>query len=217
MKRKEFLRGVVAAAGTALVAPAMLGGGAHAAGRSRSASRVSVSATTLDATEIAGLRFMREEEKLAHDVYVALYARWGTNVFNNIAASEAQHTQAVVNLLSSYGLADLTAINPPGVFTDVSLQALCDMLMARGRVSEVEALKVGALIEETDMRDLEVRIAQTDEALIASVYQGLLCGSRNHLRAFARQLTRRGVRYVPEVISQAQWDAIANSANESCG
>ncbi len=215
MKRSEFLKGVFAV-GLGATVPTLYAGRARAAGGG-AGRRTAVSSATLDVVEIAGLHFMREEEKLAHDVYVALYALWGNSVFNNIAASESKHTQAVINLLNAYGIADTAASNPPGVFSDASLQTLYDLLMTRGKVNEVEALKVGAFIEETDMRDLELRIAQTDEAMIASVYQNLLCGSRNHLRAFARQLTMRGVKYVPEVITQAQWDAIANSSNEICG
>lgn len=42
----------------------------------------------LNAAEIEGLLFMREEEKLAHDVYLALYAKWGLPIFQNIAQSE---------------------------------------------------------------------------------------------------------------------------------
>lgn len=216
MKRKDFLKSVAIAAGAVAVAPVLLAtGSAQAAGRNAT-RRATTSATTLDGNEVAGLNFMREEEKVAHDVYVALYALWGTPVFSNIASSEASHMAAMLNLLSRYGLVDPAASNPPGVFTDHELQMLYDTLMAQGRKSEIEALKVGALIEETDIQDIKDRMALTDEPAIISVYQSLLCGSRNHLRAFNRQLVNRGVKYVPEVITQAEWDAIANASNETC-
>jgi hypothetical protein len=35
----------------------------------------------LSAEEAAALAYMREEEKLAHDVYMTLYAQWGLPVF----------------------------------------------------------------------------------------------------------------------------------------
>ena len=49
------------------------------------------------------------------------------------------------------------------------------------------------------------------------MYDNLLCGSRNHLRAFDGKLDGLGVTYVPQVITQAEWDAIANTPSETCG
>lgn len=217
MKRKQFLSGLFAMVGViaGLSSTGFESAFAQSAVRSNRTPSP-VSSTTLDATEIAGLQYMREEEKLAHDVYAALYAQWGTPVFNNIASSEAAHTDAVLTLLNAYGIADPAASNPPGTFSDLTLQALYNQLISQGHLSELEGLKVGALIEETDIRDIVDRQALTDESKITAVYENLLCGSRNHLRAFDRQLKIRGVSYVPVVITQEQWDAIANSARERC-
>jgi hypothetical protein len=165
-------------------------------------------ASTLSAEEIAGLKFMREEEKLAHDVYVALYGLWGDNIFYQISLSETTHTEAVLALLVKYGIPDPAAGNPAGVFTDPALQALYDTLMAMGAKTQVDALTVGALIEETDIRDIKAQMAVTDEADILTVYSSLLCGSQNHLRSFNSKLLSLGVIYVPQAITQAQWDAI---------
>src|SRR5690606_40421673 len=104
---------------------------------------------TLDAAEIAGLKFMREEEKLAHDVYVTMFNTWGAQIFANIAESETEHTEAVLEQIEQYGVEDPAEGNPVGVFEDPYLQALYDKLVAMGSVSLIEALKVGALIEET--------------------------------------------------------------------
>jgi len=103
------------------------------------------------------------------------------------------------------------------VFEDLALQALYNNLMVRGHASLIDALKVGALIEETDIHDIDQKKTVTDEEAILQVYDNLLCGSRNHLRAFNRQLLARGVTYVPQVIAQSDWDAIANEASETCG
>lgn len=173
--------------------------------------------STLSADEIAGLRFMREEEKLAHDVYVAMFALWGHRTFSNIALSETEHTEAVLSLLIKYGVDDPAADKPAGVFEDPELQALYDMLLAAGTPSPIAGLQVGALIEETDIQDIEERKAVTDAPDILSVYDSLLCGSRNHLRAFNRALLALGVSYVAQVITQQEWDAIASSPMETCG
>ena len=101
--------------------------------------------------EINGLIFMREEEKLAHDVYIALYQTWGLSIFQNIANSEQTHTDTVKVLLDAYGIADPSANTAPGEFVNPELQALYTQLVAQGSQSLTDALKVGAAIEEIDI------------------------------------------------------------------
>lgn len=141
-----------------------------------------IPATDLSAEESAALLYMREEEKLARDVYNQLYTLWGQPVFQNIAASEQTHTDEIKLLLDRYGLAD-PALDP-GQFTDANLQALYDQLIAQGSVSLTDALNVGALVEQTDIADLQARLAQTDNADIQLVYNNLMNASYNHLAAF---------------------------------
>lgn len=145
--------------------------------------------SSLDATETEGLIYMREEEKLAHDVYVTLYEQWGLSIFNNISNSEDNHENKIETLLNNYQIEDSVGDNPIGVFVNPDLQQLYNNLIAQGSQSLTEALKVGVLIEETDIADLQERIAQTDNADIQQVYQQLLSGSNNHLSAFTSNLT----------------------------
>ena len=136
----------------------------------------------LTAEEADGLLFMREEEKLARDVYLAMWERWGLQEFENIAASEQQHMDAVLYLLGKYGLED-PALDR-GVFENQDLQQLYDDLLAQGEVSLVDAIKVGIIIEETDIADITDYLTQTDKKDITTVYNNLLDGSYNHLAAF---------------------------------
>jgi hypothetical protein len=157
-----------------------------------------VAPAVLSAAERAALQYMREEEKLAHDVYVTLYDLWGLRVFSNISASEQQHTSAVAALLSRYGVSDPAAGNAVGEFTDPALQQLYDELIAQSSTSVAAALKVGAAIEEIDILDLQERVGATTHADIVRVYSNLLAGSENHLRAFVSNLERQtGTAYVP--------------------
>lgn len=162
----------------------------------------------LSAGERAGLLLMREEEKLAHDVYQALYAHWQLPAFANISRSEAQHMQAMQTLLTRYGLADPVSNHPPGVFTNPQLQALYQQLVSEGKQSVQAALKVGAQIEDLDIADLERLTAQTDKADIRRVYGQLNRGSRNHLRSFTRLLRHYGADYQAQHISAAQYRQI---------
>jgi hypothetical protein len=168
----------------------------------------------LTTAEIEGILLMREEEKLARDVYLKLYEKWGLGVFQNIARSEETHMAAVKALIDRYGIED-PALAEVGVFTDPELQALYDQLIEEGYRSRVDALRVGAAIEEIDILDLEEQTEQTDRADIVRVYENLTRGSRNHLRAFASNLQRReGVAYEPQYLSQPVYDAIVDVGTE---
>ena len=164
--------------------------------------------------EIAGLLWMREEEQLAHDVYVVLGELWGLRIFENIAASESTHIEAVSGLLDRYGIDDPAQGNEPSTFTNPAIQALYDQLVADGSVSLDAALAAGALIEELDISDLQQRSAGTDVVAITAVYSTLERGSRNHLRAFTSQLDSRGVSYEPTRLDPATFDAIVSSEME---
>ncbi|MBP9668916.1 MAG: DUF2202 domain-containing protein [Candidatus Pacebacteria bacterium] len=177
----------------------------------------SLAAQDISDAERAGLLFMREEEKLARDVYRSLGEEWRLPIFSNIAQSEQTHTEAVQALLVKYDIPDPAVRDVPGVFANPDLQKLYDELMARGGHSAEEALKVGALIEDIDLADLEVQIAATDNADIALVYGNLTRGSRNHLRAFTKQLAGRGIVYAPVKITQSAYDAIISSEREMGG
>ncbi|CUA99881.1 DUF2202 domain-containing protein [Thiomonas bhubaneswarensis] len=191
--------------GILLVSAAFAGNGGRPTG---------ASTRTLDATESAGIVIMREEEKLARDVYQLLYTQWGQPIFSNIAASEQQHMDAVGTLISRYKLPDPASHTATGVFVDAELQTMFNALMSQGQSSLQAALQVGATIEDLDIKDLNERIAQTDNPDVKLVYSNLLKGSRNHLRAFVSQLATLGVTYVPQYITQAEFDAIVNSPQE---
>ena len=168
----------------------------------------------LTAVEIADLQYMREEEKLAHDVYRALYEVWGVPVFDTIAGSEQAHMNAVAYLLQSFGLEDPAAGNAPGVFTNPDLQQLYNELVARGNQSLAEALLVGGAIEEIDILDLQDSLGETQNTAVIQVFENLLAGSENHLRAFAMNYGRQtGTVYQPQFMSQDAYDAIVNGTS----
>lgn len=169
----------------------------------------------LSNTEADALRYMREEEKLAHDVYVTLGTTWGLQIFNNISQSEATHTSAIKTLLDRYGLVDPAAGKAVGEFTDPTLQALYNQLVEQGQGALADALTVGATIEDLDIVDLQTRVAQTERPDIQMVYENLMQGSRNHLRAFVSTLSRQtGTGYQPQYLDQVTYDSIVASAIE---
>ena len=171
--------------------------------------------TELSAAERDGLLLMREEEKLAHDVYVTLADKWALRPLANIPQAESRHLDFVRMLLHRYGLEDPIAGMTVGKFPSRPMQDLYNQLVvARGEQSVEAAVGVGALIEELDIADLRRLIDDTDNDDIKLVYQNLLKGSRNHLRAFARQLSRYNVSYSTRHLDQGEFDRIASSDHE---
>ena len=168
----------------------------------------------LSNSERDGLILMREEEKLARDVYLTLYEKWGQNTFNNISKSEQTHTDTVKVLLDKYGIADPVTDDTIGVFKAPEMQKLYDDLVAKGNVSLVEALTVGTIVEDLDISDLNKLLTETDNEDIQIAYQNLNKGSRNHLRAYVRQLERNGGEYAPQYISRVEYDEIIAGEQE---
>jgi len=168
----------------------------------------------LNADELASLQLMREEEKLARDVYTTLYAKWNVTVFTNISSSEQQHTDAVLTLLNKYGLTDPVVSNVVGVFSDPELQNLYNQLVAQGNLSVLDAYKVGATIEDLDIFDLEEALSKSDNQDIKYTFDLLTMGSRNHMRSFYGQIVGLGGTYSAQFITQAELEAIVTSPRE---
>ena len=142
------------------------------------------SAPCLTAEESAWLKFMREEEKLARDVYRALYEKWNIRVFDNISRSESRHFASVGVLLNRYGIDDPAEGLGAGAYKDPELATLHAELLQKGMPSLKDALETGVLIEKQDIGDLETALAKTDKTDIKTVYANLLAGSLSHLESF---------------------------------
>lgn len=159
-------------------------------GAAVTASAGSAQTLALTADEVIWLTYMREEEKMARDVYLTMYDKYKVRIFKNIATSEQRHMDAVKTLLDKYSVADPAAGKGIGEFTDPKIQALYNTLILQGSVSKVDAFKAGVLIEETDIEDLNQAIAAAQHDDIIKVYNNLLLGSYNHLAAFNSQLAK---------------------------
>lgn len=169
----------------------------------------------LNQNEIDALIYMREEEKLARDVYLELYDVWGQQIFSNIANSEEKHTNAIKSLLDKYDLEDPMNNDVRGIFENQDLQSLYDSLVEKGSNSLVDALIVGATIEDLDIKDLENELLTIDNQDITVVFNNLMKGSRNHLRSFTKLLERNGGTYEPQYIILEEYNTIVNEEMET--
>jgi len=170
----------------------------------------------LSQAEINDLKFLREEEKLARDVYLYSYDKYQLMIFDNISQSEQRHMNSVLNLLNKYGIPD-SASTEIGVFNNPDLQKLYTSLTKQADISSVEALKAGATIEDLDINDIDNFTANTTKPDLLNVYGNLNCGSKNHIRAFTRWLENEEVTYTPQYLSIEEYNVILSSSNGGCG
>ena len=173
-----------------------------------------IEVTPLSDQEAQDILYMREEEKLARDVYRTMFDLWEVPTFFKISESEQRHKDALGRLIVRYELEDPVVDDTEGVFSNPVFVELYGQLVEAGSASMVDALKVGALIEELDIVDLREALAQTDHADLQRVYENLMRGSRNHLRAFAALITAAGETYEAQHLTQAEFDEIAASSTE---
>ncbi len=170
----------------------------------------------LSEEEVAALFLMREEELLAKDVYTFAYALYPIPIFHNISKSETQHTEMVKLLIDKYELPDPGEGHQDGVFVNQELQAAYYELTDLADNSLIDALTAGATIEDLDIFDLQHLLEEVvDNQDITWVFDNLQRGSRNHMRAFYRNLVFRGASYTPQYISQEYFDEIINSPHET--
>jgi hypothetical protein len=137
-------------------------------------------------SEEESLKYYIEEEKLAYDVYLAMYEKYGTRIFSNIMKSEMNHQEKVLTLLKSRNIQDPRS-GSPGIFINQELQELYNELISLGNKSQEDAIKVGIIIEERDIADLTKEISRTKDNEVKSVLEELKKASENHLQTFKRQ------------------------------
>ncbi|MGV8909033.1 MAG: DUF2202 domain-containing protein [Propionicimonas sp.] len=145
----------------------------------------STAAVAADATLAANLTQMRDEERLARQLYTALAAKYSQAApFVNIARSEQVHFDIMGLLLTRYGLPDPSAGKAAGSYADPALQSLYDKLLASGSESLAKAYDAGVAVENLDIADLRAAISKTTQADAEAAFTNLLNGSENHLAAF---------------------------------
>jgi len=168
----------------------------------------------LSKNEIETINHMREEEKLAYDVYTAFNQKWDMRIFSNIRKAEKRHLNTMGDIIEKYELEDPVKDLPPGKFNDPEMQKVYDSFIERGMKSKQEALLVGAEIEDLDINDIRVNFSKLDNLDLKTVLSNLERGSENHLRAFNRNLKNYDMVYEPKHISKEDFDKIISSGNK---
>ena len=167
-------------------------------------------AASLSPREEQGVLFIWEEEKVARDLYNELYRNTSMLVFLDLARSEQSHMDQAKTLIDEYDLG-LPVGDTPGVFSNQTLIDLYHDLLARGSQSQEEALRVAATFEEISIVDLEKELEVADNKDVRLVFQGLLAGSRKHLRSYVRDLEDMNITYTPQYMNQREFDEVVRA------
>ena len=193
----------------------------------------------VDFNEETHMVFMREEEKLARDVYITLGDMYpDAIVFSNIDDAEQQHTTTVKDKLAKYNIDDPNTDDTVGAFTGADygwyFTEKYNLLVGLGEAGELDALYVGAFIEELDMLDIvqcpkviidthkkikdssDCGLNYTDNSDLQSMLESLLEGSKNHLRSYVGNIeaVKGECSYEAQVLTQLEVDTILGRVGE---
>jgi len=163
------------------------------------------------------LAYMGNEERLAYDVYKTLYEYHQTQgeaikqLLNIADKSETKHIAKVRELVNKYKItsSELSVLDKDSVGENSSdidsirgkygistIQELYDYLVAMGKNSKEDALKVGCMVEVTDIMDLNEyieKVVEIDAQDIVEAFTSLRAGSYNHYWAFDQGLKNMGI------------------------
>jgi len=173
------------------------------------AAAVGSAMATLTAREKDGLIFIWEEEKAARDLYNGLYEKNNMTIFLDLVRSESSHMDQARVVMEKHGL--ILPPDEPGVFQNQTLQEIHDQLLAEGLQSDQEALIVAATFEEISIMDLEKELSASQAEDVRTVYEGLLAGSRKHLRSYVSDLKDQGIEYQPRYLEAEEFQEIVKS------
>ncbi len=171
------------------------------------------SSAQISGTDKANLSRVMQEEKLAHDFYSEMNKLYGIRVFENISSSEKMHMNHVLDVMNNYGIdnpvdGDRSAA---GVFADEKFAAIYSDMTAAGTKSVDAALMEAARFEDMDIAGLAELESETQSTCMKQLYGKLSSASENHLRAFVRNLSKRGIEYTPVYLSKDRYNEIVNS------
>lgn len=160
----------------------------------------------LTVTDVDDLNYLYEEERLAHDIYTELSDKWELSIFENIAKSEQLHFQHLLVIYENYGLRVPKIAN--GFYNYPELNLLYDRFFEGGMMTLESSLTLAANLEEYNIADIERYLMHTQNVDLTLVYNSILEGSKNHLRAIHRNIQKHGYNYEPVFLGKSQFQQI---------
>lgn len=167
---------------------------------------------TADETEF--LYAIREDEKIAHDVYAAFSALYpAAKTISKIMTAESSHISAAEAVLDYYEI-EYPPLSDTGIFEDADRQALYNDLITKG-TTLIKAYGTMALMEEETVYAYKSIQNQLTNSNLSLLLSQLIKASSNHLRATVRQVVKLGGSYSPAYLSDEEYQTIINMAFEN--
>lgn len=165
---------------------------------------------SLSADEIEFQFALREDEKMARDLYTVFAAKYSTAPqIDRIAAAENSHIACVEAVLDYYEISYPAMTAAAGLFEDAKRQAIYNELADKsGTLLEVYAT-MAAVEEESVSAYKSVQSEITNEN-IALVITNMIKASSNHLKAAVCQIIAGGGTYTPLYLSAEEFGTIVN-------
>ncbi len=165
---------------------------------------------TLTDSQRHALAHMWSEEKMAHDAFEAVYGLYPhLRLFYNIGHwSEVQHMTAVEELVALYNIDVNDYSNKDAHYKPTELRAMGagdyaisdfetrykDTLIPYAKQGDIQALKIGCMVEVQDIRDLTGFLGQVDgNKYLEKTFKYLVAGSQSHYWAYHYALIQNGV------------------------
>jgi len=143
--------------------------------------------------EKEGLYYLREQTKLVRDLFHTFYNMYGTKVYTRIARKEQRHFDRIGLLLEKYQLEDPVVDKSVGIYENPIFEELFHELSTSGSENNLNALYVGAYLEEIVILDLKNALLDTEARDIRRVYEKLLNDAKKQLRLFVRNIEKQEV------------------------
>lgn len=173
------------------------------------------STTILTDAEKNHVLWMREESKVARDLYTFLFNRWGIPVFKKKMVKEQVNMDRSLTIINKYGLTDPIVKDEQGIYSKENFRQMYVELAMRGNSSLPEALRAAAITEELDIMELEDALQNTiTNPDLKSIYNTMAVSSRNHLRAIIEQIQCMGEIYGPQRLPEKRFYSIVDSPVE---
>lgn len=165
--------------------------------------------------EAKGIRFVREEEKVAVDFYTAMNALFSSADLKKVAQSEQTHFIASGFSIDKYNLTDPTEGMTAGMFASQSLQAHYNQSIAEGSPSLMAAYITGAKLQESNLITIQNQLDRVaNNRDLRNIYDALHIATRNHLRIMIKGVNANGGSYSPLFIDAEVFQDIVGSGFE---
>lgn len=164
----------------------------------------------LTTDEIEFIYAVREDEKLAHNLYIYFVTQYPTaRQLANIGNAEINHITTIERVFTYYEI-DFPTLGQPGVFTDENRQAIYTRLTAQGSTLH-EAYQVMAALEEENIVIYSKVASELTNPNLQLIINNLAQSSENHFKVLVNQITAWGSIYTPTLLEASQYEEILDS------